>query len=336
MSKLLDNITSDYFRAANSMRPKKARRRIVAYVESYDDVFFWRSILGGYEDETRYFEIMLPSRGTLERGKSSALMNLLDMVGQDMIACVDADYDYLLQGRTAASRKMLESPYVIHTYAYSIENWQCYAPSLHSVCVMASLNDRMAFDFVGFLEEYSEAVYPLLVWSILSYRRGTAEKFTITDFNSAIELGGLRVNDPKPSLASLRNKVRKKEAWLRERNPGREEAWEEVRRDLERLGVTPGNAYLYIQGHHLFDKVVSPIMTKVCNKLVKEREDEIRAKAVHSTQMHNELSCYSHSIQDVQQMLKKNTGFLLSRPFRRVHQEVVRFLELHSGDGGQA
>ena len=51
--RLKDNINSKYFEAANRLKSKKARRRIVAYVESYDDVYFWRVLLGNYEDDTR-------------------------------------------------------------------------------------------------------------------------------------------------------------------------------------------------------------------------------------------------------------------------------------------
>lgn len=49
--RLTDNINSQFFEAANRMTSKKARRKIVAYVESYDDVFFWRSVLGKFENE---------------------------------------------------------------------------------------------------------------------------------------------------------------------------------------------------------------------------------------------------------------------------------------------
>ena len=42
--RLRDNLTSDYFSAANKLKPKAARRLIAAYVESYDDIFFWRSV----------------------------------------------------------------------------------------------------------------------------------------------------------------------------------------------------------------------------------------------------------------------------------------------------
>ena len=113
MSKRLnENLSSGYFQAANRMTSKHARRRIVAYVESYDDIYFWRTVLNGFENDTRYFEVMLPSRNNkLERGKKAALMNLLGLrVGEDMIACVDADYDYLLHSVTPLCEGFLFNP----------------------------------------------------------------------------------------------------------------------------------------------------------------------------------------------------------------------------------
>ena len=129
-SSLKDSLNSHYFEAANALTSKKARRRIVAYVESYDDVYFWRTVLTRFEDDTRYFEVMLPSHKKLERGKKAVLMNFIekpsannrqssDILGPDMIACVDADYDYMLQGATAQSHKVIESPYVFHTARWS-------------------------------------------------------------------------------------------------------------------------------------------------------------------------------------------------------------------------
>ena len=173
--------------AANKLASKKARRRIVAYVESYDDVFFWRTVLTKFEDETRYFEVMLPTREKLERGKKSALMNVIgENVGPDMIACVDADYDYLLQGASPMSKKVLESPYVFHTIVYAIENYQCYADSLNTVAVMVTLNDHRIFDFSSFMRGYSEAIFPLFVWSVMLYRSGEYGRFSLTDFNTTI------------------------------------------------------------------------------------------------------------------------------------------------------
>ena len=127
-------INSRYFEAANALTSKRSRRRIIAYVESYDDIYFWRTVLSDFENDQRYFEVLLPSKVNLTRGKKSVLMNFIEeggtrneeqreRLGHDMIACVDADYDYLLQKATHQSRRVLDSPYVFHTYVYAIENY---------------------------------------------------------------------------------------------------------------------------------------------------------------------------------------------------------------------
>lgn len=327
--RLRDNITSDYFEAANRLKSKRARRRIVAYVESYDDVLFWRSLLGNYEDETRFFEVMLPSRETLERGKRSVLLSLIrdGQLGHDMIACVDADYDYLLQGRTETSMLVTKSPFVMHTYAYSIENLQCYAQSLHNVCVMVTLNDHAIFDFNYYMRRFSEIIFPLFVWSIWHYRNNVYGRFTITEFGHFVELSGFDIDNPEFSLKNLQGKVARKTAWLRGQNPNAKMSFLSLKEELKTLGVRPDNTYLYIQGHHLFDKVVVPMVNRVCDRLVREREREIKQQSVHSTQMRNELSCYSHSIQDIVQMLKKNFGYTQSEQFAAMKKDIERYLE---------
>ena len=66
--RLSDNLSSLYLGAANKLKPKKAKKKIVAYVESYDDVAFWRSVFDDFEDDTCYFEVMLPSKKNLCKG----------------------------------------------------------------------------------------------------------------------------------------------------------------------------------------------------------------------------------------------------------------------------
>ncbi len=329
MRRLKENVSSRYLEAANQLRSKTARRRIVAYVESYDDVFFWRTVLSRFETGERYFEVLLPSAKTLERGKKSAIMRVLEeRVGRDMIACVDADYDYLMQQVTEASRKMIGNPYVFHTFAYSIENLQCYAPSLHEVCVAVTLNDHRLIDIAEFMRQYSTAVFPLFVWSIWHYRNSIYNEFSITDFNHVIDMGRFNLRNPYATIANVRRKVGKRIAMLQRRHPEAKESYLRLKSELtDALGVTPGETYLYIQGHHLFDKVVMPVMDKVCSQLIREREMEIRRQAVHNTQMRNELSCYSRSTQDIEQMLKKNVAYVTSDPFQRILKSVEAFLK---------
>ena len=327
--RLKDNVNSSYFEAANALKPKQSRRRIVAYVESYDDIYFWRTVLSPFEDNDRYFEVMLPSKMKLTRGKKSVLMNFLEgePLGKDMIACVDADYDYVLHGATAQSRRVLDSPYVFHTYVYAIENYQCYAPSLHDVCVSVTLNDHRIFDFRNFFLQFSEAIFPLFVWSVMVYRNGNYPRFSITDFNRIADPGGFTVQNPDASLANVRRKVGVKVRELQRQYPDAKEEYLKTKEDIRNLGVTPQTTYLYIQGHHLFDTVVAPILNKVCNLLRQERQNEIYQASAHKTQKRNEMSCYENSLQDVKVMLKKNTGYIQSEPFRRLQDDVRRYLD---------
>jgi hypothetical protein len=326
--RLKDNVNSKYFEAANHLTSKTARRRIVAYVESYDDIYFWRTVLGTFENEQRYFEVMLPSKTNLTRGKKSVLMNFVgDNVGQDMIACVDADYDYLMQGCTQQSRRVLNSPYVFHTYVYAIENYQCYAPSLHDVCVAVTLNDHRIFDFRDFFKQFSEALFPLFVWSVMLYRNGNYPKFSITDLNRIADPGGFNVQHPEHSIANVRRKVNTRVRELQREFPDSKDEYLAVKEDVKRIGVTPQTTYLYIQGHHLFDAVVSPILSKVCNLLRQERQHEINVASAHKTQKRNEMSCYENSLQDIKAMLKKNNGYIFSEQFRRVQDDIRRYLD---------
>lgn len=328
--KLKDNLSSRYFEAANKMKSQNARRRIAAYVESYDDIFFWRSVLSDFEDDTRYFQVMLPSRlQHLERGKKAVLMNLLmDKVGRDMIACVDADYDYLMQGATEMSKQVTTNPYVFHTYAYAIENLQCYAPSLYETSVMVTLNDHHIFDMEAYLRDYSLAIFPLFVWSIWFYRTPNYGEFTIMDFLRVIEPGHFTMAKAEDMVARVRRKVGKRINQLQQKYPNNKDNYLQVKEDIKRLGVTPDTTYLYIQGHHLFDKVVVPMLNKVCMQLIREREVEISQQSVHGTQQRNELSSYRNSIEAIPSMLKKNTRYKQSEPVARIQADLQRYLEL--------
>lgn len=318
--KLGNYLTSDYIGAANVLNGKTARRRIIAYVESYDDVFFWRSILAQLETPEVFFQVMLPFRNSgkkLERGKKAVLMSALNgRVGEDMIACVDADYDYLKQGSNEMSKTVCSNPFVFHTYAYAIENLQCWAPALHEVCVMATLaDDSKAFDFEDFFRRYSKIIYPLFVWHILSARNAHMMDLSLTEFLTTIGTGKVVKRYAEDTLKRVAEHVAKKihhcEAVA---STKAREAYKALDKELKDLGVTPETTYMFIQGHFLFDQVVTPLVENVSKHLIEDREDDIRRQSKHDTQFKNELACYEHSLEGIPSMLKKHTIYL-SSPF---------------------
>jgi hypothetical protein len=72
---------------------------------------------------------------------------------------------------------------------------------------------------------------------------------------------------------------------------------------------------------------VAPILTRVCNQLRQERQNEIYRSDAHNTQKRNEMSCYENSQQDIKAMLKKNTGYQFCDRFVQIQEDLRRFLD---------
>lgn len=330
-SSLTQNLNSQYISAANTLQGRKGVRRIVAYSESYDDILFWNNLLSEVEDEVREttgkkvrFEVMLPSRTSLGRGKKIALGNRL---GPNMIACVDADYDYLHQGCTPISQEVCNNPYVLHTYAYAIENLQCYAPTLQRVCVMATLNDKDIFDFRDYMSRYSQTIYRLFIWNVWVYRYGHHAHFSLSHFAEIVSIDNFNLANPERALEQLKNRCNKKMAELQRLFPQGRDTYKPLQELLSSLGVTPETTYLYMRGHDLFDHVVGPILDAVCTRLRRDREAEIAALACHSRQKQNELASYQHSCAPWAEMLRKHDAFHRASLYKRILADALKIAE---------
>ncbi|WP_226943578.1 DUF4435 domain-containing protein [Pseudoprevotella muciniphila] len=324
---LTSYINSDYVSALNKLNGAGARKKIVAYVESYNDIFFWSNLLRPLENEKFYFEVMLPSNESLGKGKKIAIGNQLgDRLGGCMIACVDADYDYLIEGSTPTSVEVCSNKYIFHTYVYAIENFQCYAPSLHGVCVMATLNDHRIFDFESFLTAYSRIIWPLFVWNVWAYRYGQYKKFSLLDFFNIVGLNDVNLYHPEAKLNALQHRVNAKISRLYKEFPEGKKTYKPLRDELLQKGLTPETTYLYMRGHDLQDGIVTPLMTAVCERLRREREREIRNNAVHRTQFQNELSGYQHSTAAVEEMMRKQTGYTAAPQYQQIIANIKDFL----------
>jgi hypothetical protein len=328
--RLTENLTSTYIGAAHSLFPKTHRQRTVVYVESYDDVAFWRNILAEYEDDSHCFEVMLPSQTTLAKGKKTVLMNSLDthQLGKNLIACVDSDYDFLLQGATKTSDALNANRYIFQTYAYAIENYQCYAEGLHDVCVQATLNDREIIDFVAFLEEYSTIIYPLFLWSIWFYRHNDTHTFPMYTFNDSTRIfGEVNINNPDASLVEVSHHVDASLHRYRNHYPTLQPEIDKMGEELKKLGLEPKTTYLYIQGHHLMNDVVVKLLDPVCTQLRKEREDEIKKLAEHDEQYHNELTCYDNSQVSIEVVLRKGVFYQPLFLYQWLRDDLADFMD---------
>ncbi len=191
---LKQNLNSNLIEAYLRLSSKKAAKKVLVYVESDEDIAFWYGILKAYETKDLRFDIQLPSRTSLAKGKDKALernQDLLNLkVGQYLIICIDSDYDYLLQDRTQKSSLINSNEFIFQTYAYSIENLRCYSLSLNHICVQAthSINDKV--DFEGLLKLYSAITYPLFLWSIFFKFLNNTTAMPLKSFNNIVGIKG--------------------------------------------------------------------------------------------------------------------------------------------------
>ena len=88
-----------------------------------------------------------------------------------------------------------------------------------------TLNDHRIFDFREYFRLFSEAIFPLFVWSVMMYRNGNYPKFTITDFNRIADPGGFNVMSPGPSIENVKRKVRTKINELQRQYPDAKEEY---------------------------------------------------------------------------------------------------------------
>jgi hypothetical protein len=305
---------------------KEGRQLAHVYVEGYDDVAFWRGIFDDFESERVTFEIAVPPRPDLAKGKR-VVMSMIDDSSPLKLLCVDSDFDYLFAGCTATSRQLLDAPYLFHTYTYATENYLCYAPTLHTICAKTTKNDMRIFDFEAFLEAYSRIIYPVFLWYAYSARLGDEHIFTLMEFKNTVRLNYLDVHDGgADTLRWVEGNVARKLHAL-ETNYAE---WKGAVHDFAVLArgmdVHPDNTYLFMHGHTLLDNVVMPMLNAVCDKLKLLANNHITTSAQKGVALNNEVSNYRNALLNVRDTLTYNEDYKSCFLYSRLRDDIRQML----------
>ncbi len=278
-----DKLNEATFRNENELHDKKIIR---VYVENDEDVPFWKFFFDKRNLKTK---ITPAQKGIIERGKQSVL-HFADRAGKYFVLCVDSDFDYLLQNSTKQSELVNCNPYIFHTYIHSIESYKCYAETLQSVIIEATLIDNDIFDCVSFLEEYSKTIFDLFVYFFYFEKKHCIEfeKFTTIKFSNAIShpihqfplkesfnkniaLSKIDISGHgKEQLNELQKKINET---LSDLPKIAEQELLQIKNELSELGVNEYNTYLFIQGHALHDNVVLKFLNSIFDNLKNEQLD---------------------------------------------------------------
>jgi hypothetical protein len=319
MSRLLDNVKSDYFKAINSLKPKKAVKTIMVYVENEDDIPFWRGVFDKYAPHL-HFDIDFPSH-CLVRGKEEVLKI---QAGEYLLLCVDSDYDYLLQDTTEVSKRINHDPYIFQTYTYSIENYKCYAKSLRQVCVSSSLNDEEIFDLVRFIKLYSNIIYELFLYSYEFEKQGN-NLFSRDNFSKVIKiLEKVDINEQgKQAIDALINSVDYQLTLLK---TNKDIHINSIAQELEVLGVNKDNTYLFVKGHVIYDNVILMFL-KPLDKLLKNKKfQEFNTSIVDKSTRTEKIKQYKAQITDIEDALRMNTNYYPCFLMEKIKKDVKIYL----------
>ncbi len=306
--------------------PPDDRRLVRVFVEGYEDVAFWRGIFDHFRNPYLRFEISVPNREDLPKGKK-VLLSMIDCDDEDLLLCVDSDFDYLFNASTEQSERLLSARNMFHTYTYATENYLCYAPSLHNVCVKATKNDTRIFDFVKFFDEYSRAIYPLFLWYAYSAKLSTENVFRLAEFRASVRLGYVDIRDNGANtLAWLRRNVERRRHLLEEHNPDMVSAVEAFGRELRQRGVEPENTYLFMHGHTLMDNVTLVVLGAVCEQLRRLSLAKIQSSQKQGIALRNELSNYTNTLRSIRDVLLDNENYTQCPLYKRLRDDIQDYL----------
>jgi hypothetical protein len=353
-SEFLKEVDNDQEQAENLIEGEPGKVKL--YVESDADIPFWYAIFKRFAPALRiefdFYALSITAKpeepeDNTQKGEAEPrhtvcgkdfLLNQVrlnkNFVGSHRLICVDSDYDYLVPETDNAMTIRDNNPYILQTYTYSTENYKCLAESLDCICVDATCSADQEFDFVRFLGEYSGIVYDLFLYSVYSRKKNF--KKTI-ECRGEVTLGdSLNIHgNASSTLEKLKEKVKQLIEDIDKRNPEIKTEISTLRSELEERGVAQKNAYLFIDGHKLFDGVVAPLLQQVVGKPKGEKHRQIRAKAKESATDRETTGkwhqSYSEMTLDTRALLNVNKAHFYQAcpPLDMIKQDIEDYLARH-------
>lgn len=317
ISSLLSNVNSEEFEKENLLTNRPNLVHVI--VEDEGDCRFWNDLLR-YAMPNKDFEVFPYQFGvdgsiSLIKGKDHLLKDT-SVYGKFYIACVDSDYDYLLDDASPYHQSLL-CPFVIQTQVYSFENYVCESPTLKDVCFHVTANNT-DYDFAHFFDELSGVLFPVLTWSLYLQSIGEFGAFKIDDdWRTILSCSeGIDKITEKELLEKVEGLANQKTEELKWAFP---DAQSDVDACAERIctqfGLNPSDTYKFVQGHALFSFVLNVLIRPLCNKLRKEHIDRIKRSRSDTTQYDNLINHYNKNCRDCEESLLDNFGYKTFHPF---------------------
>ena len=223
------------------------KKDVAVRVEDKEDIEFWQKMISYARPgvKIKFYPYSSTGKNNHATGKKACLKYIKDLNSRYLIA-VDSDFDYLLDNTNININK-----YVLQTYTYSWENHHCQIDGLEQE--WHQWNN--CFSFAVFLQSLSHILYaPLL--TLLWQKKQRQKSFTLKRLIALINLQkisghGLNSNDGAQLIQNIQQAI---STQLILKNPS-SVAFNTFKNLCQQKGLTQETAYLYMQGHCIYDLV---------------------------------------------------------------------------------
>lgn len=252
----------NYANASRLMRSSKVKMEIRVYVEDEGDIMFWRQFLSPHNN---LYDFNISVMHCVDRDISGkdcimkAVKNGNLILHSYMLACLDADYDLIIDNYHKYTGILRTNPYVITTRWYAIENLKAdplHCTDYYNYC---TLSEKCSIDFASIVNDISSNYYELLKRLILCQSKDVLKPYyTIDAFGDDLKEctydEKLRVS--KETRAYIVTRLSALDTILSTylyELPN-------IERDLASQGFTRDNCYRMFQGHYWMDRIIIPLL----------------------------------------------------------------------------
>lgn len=246
MSDLSKNVTREWIKATAVFGHTPSKVPVQMYVEGDDDVMFWKEAVKPYQ--TKY-DIKVVTNKAVNPDKGNGKSVLLSMEGlcKEKVVAVDADFDLIVDKYSTYTDMVRNSPFVVNTTWYSVEN----------ILLQKT-------DYISLVEDFSLASCALYTYYLATVI--AKEKLhPIRGYGEMITQFGVQKCADQKDFSEFEKTYRKE---LNGAIESCKEASAQIEKKLNLLGYKKCDIWKVTRGHYLWDMIVKPqIVNDINNKI---------------------------------------------------------------------
>ncbi|MCD7901381.1 MAG: DUF4435 domain-containing protein [Bacteroides sp.] len=305
-SGLVSNYSTKYIESKNELTGRVIPQ-ISVLVEDESDIPFWYNLLNIYPKNFSFRLTPYSSEYGYTKGKTMLQKKIKD-VGPFLIVCVDSDYDNILHHDSAFYCLIKGNPFVLQTYVYSVENYLLYHATLNDL-ILNSLYAHIAVDFEKLMIEYSKVIYPLLIISIL-FRKNKINGLNFDRFSELVSFNtSINAKNINTILTSTAVKITTAIAGFKVSNLFTDDEYHRLAESLRIYGIQPETAYLFMNGHILYDNFKDKVFVPIRSKIIQDKTNEFNSGSANASHKKSLIKHYKDITSSWETLLLHNFEF---------------------------